>query len=166
MVPQDELLLQELYLRIAKLETEQADLVASRDQSVKQYGTLLFMIKELTINSSAAAKRASLAADKALLAGQLAARTARDSLIRGAIEVADVALDGAKAASEAAVEAAGAAVESRNAALLAAGHNADEELLRMSSQASYASKDAAQAAATALHVFSEAYDAVSKARDG
>jgi len=155
--------LEELYARLAKLETEHAELCKASAETKQRYTSLLQMMKELTANAVEASTRAAASAEKSLLASQQAAFAAKEAAIVGAIQVADAALTAAKAAADAAGEAAIASTEAWTAALVAAGHNANMELLAMSSKASQSSRDATAFAKEALRVFVDAFEVVKRA---
>jgi hypothetical protein len=155
--------LKDVYARLAKLEGEHAALLENSAETQRRYTALLHMIKELTANAVQASVKASVSAEQSLLAGQQAAVAAKEAAVSGAISVAETALAAAKAAADAAANAAIAAGEAWTAALVAAGHNADSELLLLSSQASQASQDANAAAKKALNVFTEAFEVVKRA---
>jgi hypothetical protein len=143
--------------RLAKLEIEHAELLASSAETQARYAALLHMMKEITANAVEASLRASESAVKAMIAGQRAAFAAKEAAVGGAIDIADVALAASRAAADASAASAQAALESWNAALVAAGHNGESELLAMSSQATRASQTATAAAKGALDVFTDAF---------
>lgn len=125
-----------------------AAVIVGHDDFERRYVVLLHMVKELTLNSSQAALRSEAAAAKALLAGKMAAAAARAATLdaRSAAGVGEHCAKALEAASEAAAEAAAAAGQARTAVLLAAGHSADPDLMKLSCKASDAAKGAAAAA--------------------
>jgi predicted nuclease with TOPRIM domain len=154
---------EELHARLASLEVEHAELREASAETKQRYTSLLHMMKELTANAVEASTRAAASAEKSLLASQQAALAAKEAAVAGAMQVADAALTAPKAAADAAEEAAIAFMEAWTAALVAAGHNANMELLAMSSKASKSSRDVAAFAKEALHVFVDAFEAVKRA---
>ncbi|WP_301100817.1 hypothetical protein [Propionivibrio sp.] len=100
-----------LNARLAKLEKDYADLLEGGDETKRRYSSLLTMVRELTTNTVQASAKAAESAEKSLVAGHLAAQAAKDAIIMGAIQVADMALEAAKASADAAAEAAVAAAE-------------------------------------------------------
>ena len=154
---------EELHARLAKLETEHAELCKASAETKQRYTSLLHMMKELTANAVEASTRATASAEKSLLASQQAAFAAKEAAIAGAVQVAEAALTAAKAAADAAGEAAIASTEAWTAALVAAGHNANMELLAMSSKASQSSQAANAFAKEALRIFGDAFEMVKRA---
>jgi flagellar capping protein FliD len=155
--------LEMLSTRLSKLESDYAELLRGDRETKQRYSALKTMVRELTDNTVRASDKAAASAQKALLAGHLASDAAKEAAILGAIRVAELALDAAKTSADAAADAAVAASEAWTVALIAAGHSAESDLLKMSTKASEASKAATIAAAKALEVFSDAFVIVKQA---
>ena len=177
-IPHSELVGEELYsvldaahnLRETLQQQQQKETDLTRLQ--KGFNELLKILRDTAANATSASIQASEASRKSLLAVQKAAATAQVAIIKDATDIADIALETASTAAAAAKAAATAAMAAA-AAKAAAGHNTahssteeEAELVRLSEKASEASELAAEAAVDALKIFSEAYEAVNKAKAG
>jgi hypothetical protein len=132
--------------------------------TTKQYGTVLELLRVMTNSAADSAKQAAASAEASSLVARLLAGTAKNAILKGAMDVADAALVAARAATDAAAAASSAADNAHKTALLAAGHTGEVELLLKSSKAHEASKAAIATAAEAQKVFIDAYEDLQKAR--
>lgn len=155
---------QNLELVYKKLEAMQADLEDLRAtyKGVSQsYLVALTTLNDLTLHSSEAAKRAAKSTEQSRIAAMnamLAAKEASGNPVL--IEVVQSAVTASVAAALAAVESAAAAAAAAAAASAAVAHQAEESLLKASTEAATASRMAADSAAEAVKLSNQAREIV------
>ncbi len=145
----------ELRVRHATREDGHAARIVRPEDFERRYAILLHMVKELTLNCAQAANASQAAGAKSLLAGKLAATVAQTALAKGFSELSGPAFEAAQAACEAAAHAATSSTQAWTAALVAAGHSADRELLKLSADAGAAARSAGAAAEQALQILEQ-----------
>ena len=124
-----------------------------------KYAQALSTLNELTLFSAEAVKRAAKAADQSKIAAFNAMSAAQEaSLDPKLLGIVESAAKAAVAAALAAIESAGAAAAASASAALAVSHQAEEALLKASSEAALASRMAADSAAEAVKLSNHARD--------
>jgi len=145
-----------------KLELMQADLDDLRNNfkgASLKYAQALSTLNELTLFSAEAAKRAAKAAEHSKIAAFNAMTAAQKaSLDPTLLVIVESAAKASVAAALAAIESAGAAAAASASAALAVSHQAEEALLKASSEAAIASRLAADSAAEAVKLSNQARD--------
>jgi len=153
--------LDNVYQQIGDLKKDLDDLRNTYKGVSKSYMVALGTLSDLTIHSSEAAKRAAKSTEQSRIAAMNAMLAAKEA--SGTPElmlVVQSAVTAAVAAALAAVESAAAAAAASAAASAAVAHQAEESLLKASSEAASASRMAADSAAEAVKLSMEAQKVV------
>jgi len=151
--------LTEIYAKLEAMQIDVDDLRSSYKGLSTTYVEALKSLKDLTIQSSEAAKRSAKAAEHSKLAAYNAKHAALDASANpNLLAVVESAVQAAVAAAVAAIESAGASAAASAAAAAAVSHHAEESLLTASAEAAAASRWAADAAAEAVKFSNQARD--------
>ncbi|MBU3626329.1 hypothetical protein ICN48_08785 [Polynucleobacter sp. JS-Safj-400b-B2] len=143
--------LEQVYIQIAALKTNLDDLRSTYKGVSRSYAIALNTLNDLTLHSSEAAKRAAKSTEQSRIAAMNAMLAAKEASGNPALmAVVESAVTAAVAAALAAVESATAAAAS------AVAHQAEESLLKASSEAANASRMAADSAAEAVKLSNQA----------
>jgi len=145
--------LEHVYARLAEMQVELEELRNTYKGVSESYLVALGTLSELTIHSSEAAKRASKSTEQSRIAAMSAMLAVKEASGSPALMlVVESAVTAAVAAALAAVESAAATAAAAAAAAAAVAHQAEESLLKASSEAASASRMAADAAAEAVRI--------------
>lgn len=149
--------LDHVYKKLELMQADLDDLRLNYKGASINYTQALSTLNELTLFSAEAAKRAAKAADQSKIAAFNAMSAAQEaSLDPKLLGIVESAAKAAVAAALAAIESAGAAASA--SAALAVSHQAEEALLKASSEAAIASRMAADSAAEAVKLSNHARD--------
>ena len=151
--------LEPVYAQIALLKADLDDLRTTYKGVSESYALALGTLNDLTLHASNAAKRAAKSTEQSRIAAMnamIAAKEASDNPLLMA--VVESAVTAAVAAALAAVESAAAAAAAASAAAAAVAHQAEQSLLKASSEAATASRMAADSAAEAVKLANQAQE--------
>jgi hypothetical protein len=151
--------LEEIYLKLEVMQLDLEDLRNAYKGLGRTHVEALKSLKDLTVQSSEAAKRAAKAAEHSKLAAYSAKVAALDASANPMLlAVVESAVQAAVSAAVAAIESAGASAAASAAAAAAVSQHAEESLLIASAEAAAASRFAADSAAEAVRFSNQARD--------
>lgn len=151
--------LAEIYSKLEAMQVDLDDLRNNYKGLSKSHVVALKSLKDLTVQSSEAAKRSAKAAEQSKEAAYNAKLAALDaSTDPKLLAVVESAVQAAVSAAVAAIESAGASASASAAAAAAVSHYAEESLLMASAEAAAASRLAADSAAEAVKFSNQARD--------
>lgn len=153
--------LDHVYKKLEAMQVDLEDLRNTYKGVSKRYAVALQSLNALTIHSSDAAKRAAKSTEQSRLAAMNAMIAAKEASGNPALlMIVESAVTASVAAALAAVESAAAAAAAAAAASAAVAHQAEESLLKASTEAASASRMAADAAAEAVKLSNQAREIV------
>lgn len=153
--------LEELYKKFELMEADMDSLRFKYAGKSKSYAEALVSLKELTLRSSEAAKKAANSTEQSKIAAENSMNAAKEASLNPLfLQIVQSSANAAVAAAIAAIESSAAAASAAAAAAAAVSYYADEYLLQASSEAATASRIAAQSAADAVKLSNQARDIV------
>lgn len=157
--------LEQVYYELTTIKDDLDDLRSTYKGVSKSYALALKTLNDLTLHSSEAAKRAAKSTEQSRIAAMNAVIAAKEVAANPTlVAVVEAAVITAVAAALAAVESAAAAAAASAAAATAVSHQADESLVKASTEAAKASKMAADSAAEAVKLSIQARDVADSVR--